>query len=148
MIEETATVVRVEGDIAWLETMRNNACGSCAANKGCGTSVLAGVLGKKATQVRALNRVQARAGDRVVVGIEDRMLVRGSLAVYAVPILALLLGAVAGDMLGKLYAVPGETLSILLGVAGLGAGFWWLRYYARRVGRDAYYQPVVLRRIP
>jgi sigma-E factor negative regulatory protein RseC len=146
LIEETATVLRTEEDVAWVETMRKSACDTCAVNKGCGTSVLSQVLGKRHTQVRALNPVGALAGETVVVGIQEQSLVRGSMAMYAVPLLGLLAGAVAGGVLDQMLQTKGEGLSLLMGLLGLMAGFWWLRRFARKISHDARYQPVVLRR--
>jgi len=42
MIEETASVVALEDDFAWVETQRKSTCGACAVNKGCGAATLAG----------------------------------------------------------------------------------------------------------
>lgn len=147
MIEETATVVEVEGDFAWVETQRETACNSCAANKGCGTSVLSKVLGQRLTRVRALNRVSAAAGDTVVIGIKESALVRGSLAVYALPLVALLLAAVAGEGYATASGGNPEVMAISFGLVGLAAGFLWVRRFSERISRDARYQPVILRRM-
>lgn len=146
MIEETASVVRTDGDFAWVETQRQSACGSCAGSKGCGTAALSKVLGKRRTEVRALNRAGARVGDRVIIGIEESALVRGSLAVYAVPLLVMLLGAGLGEALGRAPGADANSLSMGFGLIGLGLGFLWLRRFTRRASRDPRYQPVVLRR--
>lgn len=140
MIEEDAVVVATEGEVAWLETERKSTCGSCAVRKGCGTGVLANVVGRKLTRVVALNPVGAHAGDRVIVGIDERSLVRGSLAVYALPLLTLFVGALAGE------ALWGEPGAMAGGVAGLVAGLAWLRRFSRRCRTDTRFQPVILRR--
>ena len=101
MIEETAKIVELEGEFAWVETQRKSACGACAVNKGCGTATIAKVLGKKRTRVRAINRLNAKLGDEVVIGIQEQALVRGSIAVYAVPLVFLLLGGMLGEWLGQ-----------------------------------------------
>lgn len=148
MIEETAQVVAAEGEFVWVETQRQSACGSCAANQACGTATLAKVLGTRRTRVRAINRNGARIGDRVVVGIDESALIRGSLAVYAVPLFALLAGAVLGGLLSERLLVSGESLTLGLGIAGLVGGLVWLRGFTRRIRSDSRYQPVVLRRLP
>jgi sigma-E factor negative regulatory protein RseC len=147
MIEETAQVVRIDGAQVWVETRRRSTCSGCAAEKGCGTAVLSKVLGQRRTQIRVLSDMSLAVGDQVVIGIEARSLVRGSLAVYAVPLLLLLLGAV----LGKLGAGSGlwanaEAASLVLGLGGLAAGLLWLKYFTRHIQDDRNYQPVVLRR--
>lgn len=150
MIEEAAQVVSVEGEAgeyAWVETQRQSTCGGCAANQACGTATLAKVLGTRRTRVRALNREGAKVGDRVIVGIDERALIRGSLAVYAMPLLTLLGGGIVGALLSERLQVTGESLTLGLGIAGLVAGLLWLKGFTRRIRNDSRYQPVVLRRV-
>ena len=83
----------------------------------------------------------------MVIGIDERALVRGSLAVYALPILLLLLGA----FLGEFGARQGlwnnaELASIVLGILGLACGLYWLRRFTQRIINDDQYQPIVIRR--
>ena len=80
MLEETAQVVRVTADGIWVETRRQSTCSSCAAEKGCGTATLSKVLGNRRTLVRVLADMPLEVGDRVVIGIREQALVRGSLA--------------------------------------------------------------------
>lgn len=143
MIEETAKIVELDGDFAWVETQRESVCGACAVNKGCGTATIAKVLGKKRTRVRAFNRLNAKLGDQVVIGIQEQALVRGSIAVYAVPLVFLLLGGLFGEWLGQ--GSDSEGLAILFGLFGLGAGFLWLVYFSRKVRTSPSYQPDILR---
>jgi len=147
MIEETARVVAAEGEFVWVETQRQSTCGGCAARPGCGTATLAKVLGRRRTRVRALNRDAARVGDRVVVGIDEQALVRGSLAVYAVPLLGLLAGGVLGALVQTRLQLAGEALTLIAGVAGLIAGLLWVKGFTRRIRSHSRYQPVVLRRL-
>ncbi len=144
MIEERARVISVGDGHAWVETLRQSTCGTCAASKGCGTSVLAKVLGNRRSRVRAIDPVGVRLGDEVVVGIEESALVRGSLAIYTVPLIGMLAFAVAA---GALWPAAGEPVVVLAGLGGLAAGLAWVRFFARRVSGNRRYQPVVLRRL-
>ena len=144
MIEERARVISVDQGHAWVETQRRSTCGSCAASKGCGTSVLARVLGNRRSRVCAIDPVGVRLGDEVMVGIAESALVRGSLAVYTVPLIALLGAALAAR---GLWPAAGEPTVVLSGLGGLAAGLVWVRLFARRVSRDPRYQPVILRRV-
>lgn len=148
MIEEQAVVISCEGEFAWVETQRQTACGQCAVNKGCGTSVLAQVLGNRRTRVRAINPKGARAGDTVVIGLEEGAFLRGSMAVYLLPLLTLFLGGLFGEMIaGRM--VPGQEWPVLLGaLAGGLLGMWWLRRFSQRIMQDRRYQPVILSRVP
>lgn len=148
MLEETARVERIEAGEIWVETQRRSTCSSCSVNKGCGTATLAKVLGNRRTLVRVLSDLPLEPGDQVVIGIREQALVRGSLAVYAVPLLLLLTGAVMGELgAGQGLWGSAEAASVLLGLSGLVAGLLWLKVFTRRIQHDVNYQPVVLRRV-
>jgi len=141
MIEETAQVVALEQDFAWVETQRKSACGSCAASSGCGTATLQKVLGNRRSRIKALNNLPIVVGDQVVIGLEEQALIKGSIAVYAMPLLAMLGGAL---LLELMFA--SEGLTVLGGLMGLMLGFWWLKGFSRRVQSDRQYQAVVMRK--
>jgi len=146
LIEESGQVVEVQGEFAWIESERTTTCGSCAVRKGCGTSAIAKVLGQRRVRLRVLNPINASVGDNVVIGITESGLVRGSLAVYAAPLLGLFAGALAGQLLGKqLFGMQSDLLAIAGAISGFIAALIWLKHFSRSTEKDTAYQPVVLR---
>lgn len=146
MIEEQGQVVEVQGEFAWIEGERTTTCGSCAVRKGCGTSAIAKVLGQRRVRLRVLNRINARVGDHVVIGIAESGLLHGSLAVYAVPLLGLFAGALAGQLLGNMVsAMPSDFFAIAGALGGFVTALAWLKRFSRDREKDAAYQPVALR---
>ncbi len=146
MIEEHGRVIDVRDGYVWVETQRRSSCDKCSLNAGCGTSVLSRILGQRRTRVRALDTLGAKNGDEVVIGIEDAMLLRSSLAAYLVPLLGLLSGALCGGTLASALDIPAEAGSILCALAGMAGGIVWLSRHSRRTAHDRRYQPTVLRR--
>lgn len=146
MIEETATVTASAGEYAQVETQRQTACGACQVKSACGTSLLAKALGARRTSVRVLNKIGARPGDRVIVGIDESMLTRVSFIFYISPLLGLILGAAAGDWLaGQRGLAATEPFSIAGGLVGLVMGLVWLRRYTAGSARNGQPQAVILR---
>jgi len=146
VIEESGQVVEVQGEFAWIESERTSTCGGCAVRKGCGTSAIAKVLGQRRVRLRVLNRINASVGDDVVIGIAESGLVRGSLAVYAAPLLGLFAGALAGQLLGtQVFGMSSDLLAIGGAISGFVAALIWLKRFSRRTEKDTAYQPVVLR---
>lgn len=147
MIEQTALVVAVEGELAEVEIQRLSACGDCSARSGCGSALLAGLFGKRRSRLRVLNRIQARPGERVVIGLRERPFLRAAFALYATPLLAMIGGALTGEWLVQRSASAAVELGALIGgLSGLIAGFVWLRRFARKSQHHGDYRPVVLRR--
>lgn len=150
VIEEQAQVVHVEDREVWVETQRQSACGQCSVNKGCGTAVIGKVLGKKSSRVQVLNpnNISVDMGDRVLIGIEEQALVKGSMAIYLMPLLAMFLFGLLGEVLADQFALASPDAFIaVLSVVGLAVGFLWLRLFARGIAQDARYQPILLRRL-
>ncbi|MGD2073585.1 MAG: SoxR reducing system RseC family protein [Gammaproteobacteria bacterium] len=148
MLEETARVVAIEGRQVWVETERRSSCSACSVQKGCGSAALAKVLGQRRSRLRVLSDMPLSVGDRVIIGVREHAVVRGSLAVYAVPLVMLLFGALAGELGARQFLWrSGELASIILGVGGLVAGVWWLKAFSGHISNNPDYQPVVLRRL-
>lgn len=139
MITETGKVIAIKGDQVWVQTIRASACQSCSARSGCGQRALASVSGGRANQILVANTINARVGDDVTIGIEERALLGASMRVYALPLVAMVLATIAGHNL-----TGGSDLGAMLGaVAGLGGGFVLTRLFTDR--RDGY-EPRLLRR--
>jgi sigma-E factor negative regulatory protein RseC len=127
MIEEQARVVRLDGSFAEIAIEKRPACGSCAAKTGCGTSILAAWFPQRQLRFRLRNDVGARSGDRVVVGLDEGMLQRSSMLLYAFPLVGLLLGAIAGERVFEFLALPAELGAVLIGLLGLIAALLLVR---------------------
>ena len=146
MIEEQGRVVARDGDSVEIVTERHSACGGCAARSGCGTGAIAKVLGRKRLRLRVVNSIDAHVGDRVVIGIDESGVVRGSLAVYAVPLAGLFAGATGFHLAGLYLSLSASDLPAIAGaVLGFVAGLVWLRRFGRVTATDKAFQPVVLR---
>ena len=146
MIEQSATVIKVEGDELVLETQPESTCQSCAVNKGCGTSVLAGMVGNKAIYFRLPNTLSASKGDRVVLGLPEHAVVKGSAIVYLLPLLAMVAVAILTDHMLAVdadkrdLAIAFISLVALVLTAALGGLLF------KNKGTRQRYTPVLLRK--
>lgn len=141
MILETGTVVAIESDSLWVETIQKSACDACVAEKGCGQKFLSKLAGKT-TSIRVLLNGQSRKdfslGQTVTIGIPENVIVLASLLVYLMPVV----GAVAG---AALIGSSGTDLQAMVGaVAGLLAGAWLVRMHSTRSRNDLRYNPVLI----
>jgi sigma-E factor negative regulatory protein RseC len=152
MIEEQAQVVAIQDGQLVLQAQTQSACGSCAVNKGCGTSVLAKVVGRKFTRFQVDNRIDAQVGDTVVVGIAEDALLKGSMMMYILPVMSMLIFAVVGDQMLADH-LPGDDLSqrdlmvALAALIGFVSGALLSRWYFRQYQSVRLFSPVVLRKI-
>jgi len=147
MIEEQIEVIEVIGDQLVLQAETKSACGSCAVNKGCGTSVLAKVVGQKFTRFQVENNVSAVAGDTVVVGIPEDALLKGSLVMYVLPVLSMLFSALICDFFLPELMQFRDLVIAGFSISGLILGFLLSRWYFQLQSNARHFSPVVLRKI-
>ncbi len=147
MIEEQAEVAEVIGDQLILQARTKSVCGSCAVSKGCGTSVLSKVVGRKFTRFQVDNSVNAVAGDTVVVGIPEDALVKGSMVMYILPVFFMLVFALLSEFFLS-HSLQSRDLAIAgFSITGLILGFFLSKWYFQRRSNMQHFSPVVLRKI-
>ncbi|MFA6178445.1 MAG: SoxR reducing system RseC family protein [Candidatus Methylopumilus sp.] len=144
MIEEHAIVVDVDNDTAMLEIVRKTPCGLCGQTRGCGISLWGRLFGHRSNIFKAANQINAKAGDAVIVGIEEQALLFSSMLVYGIPLAALLLGALLAGVLApsELHA---DGTAMIGAALGLVLGLLWVKVHSAGRGLDARYRPVILR---
>ena len=146
MITETGRVVAIEKKGLWVETIRKTTCGSCSVQKGCGHGVLNKLGSKRSNHIRVLYDEQCSTfavDDEVSIGIPEQLIVAASFIVYMIPLLSLLLGAVAGGAL--LQAAWGETVAGIVGaVSGFLIGLGLVKWHGSKTYNSTLYQPRLL----
>jgi len=153
MIEERGRVVALEQSGIWVETVQRSGCHGCAAKSGCGTGLL-GDFWAKASQVRVSvappSLEQIKLHDTVVIGVAENTLAASALVVYLLPLVMLVLGALAGDALMASLAtdavLKGEAGAIAGAVAGLILGALMIRLYSYRNRDNPAMAPQFLRK--
>jgi len=145
MIETEAVVVKIENAVAYVHAERKSSCSGCSESS-CGTSVLANFFGQKTPIYRVSNEVGAKVGDRVVVGLNESDLFKGTLLLYLFPLLLLFVGAVAGSALA-VSAEAKDGYSVVGAFIGLVVGFIGLKLLSSKMGLGRQFQPVILSRM-
>jgi sigma-E factor negative regulatory protein RseC len=146
MIEEHATVLQVDGTHAIVATQQRAACGSCASEGSCSTTVLSGLFKRRPNQLKVLNPIAAQPGEQVVIGLQEQALLKVSLTAYLLPLACMLLSAIAVQALTERFMLRfGELPTILGGLLGLIIGLFLFKALSRRRVSDPNYQAVILR---
>jgi sigma-E factor negative regulatory protein RseC len=145
MIEELAKVVKIENHQVWVESGQNNACGGCLQKASCTTNALGNVLKKKSVPVDS--NIQLKTGDEVMVAIDESLLLRASLLLYLLPLIALFTGAGIADWL-----LADNILYVDLWIAGSAFlsflfSLWLINKAQSLLILNYYARPVVVRKI-
>jgi|Deesub1362A_J573_1020465.scaffolds.fasta_scaffold00034_60 sigma-E factor negative regulatory protein RseC len=137
-MEETGVVLSTQGRLARVLVKRKEGiCDKCTA----GTCHLS----DRGAELEALNLVDARPGQQVKVVLQPYTYVKGSLIIYGLPVLGLILGAVLGKELlaPKLSGMDADLVSAFTGFSAFLLLFLAARLWGRRAERKLQYKPVI-----
>ena len=147
MIEETAVVIKAEGHTVWLESNGSAGCGQCKSKSGCGQTVFSELFGIEKARFKAESKELLKEGDHVLLGIDERALVRGSMLVYLFPLFAMIIVAALAAGVSSLLKISHEGLIISGGLMGLYAGFRFARKRAAILTKIKSFQPIILKHL-
>ena len=97
MLETRAIVIHVHGSEALVEASVEGGCGHCNSENGCGSNKLSQMFCSKTRQFRVKNEANANVGDEVQITLQDGVLLRSSMLIYALPLMLLLGGGMMGS---------------------------------------------------
>jgi len=146
LLTETARIVKVEQDAIWVMATEKTACGGCAEQKGCGTGALAQWMARKSLLRVAIKDKPAdlfHCEDEVVIGVPEEVVISGTLLLYVLPLLAMIIGAGIGywQFATDLATATFAAIGLLTG------GYLAARQSARR-NDPAKIHPVLLEHLP
>lgn len=135
MMRERGVVEKSSPQKALVRIERSSACATCESRGSCH------VQNDKHFVVEVVNELGAKAGDVVEISMPSGNVIKASLAVYSLPVLGLLLGALSGGSLAEALNVTPTTASLLGGGAGLMVSIGVLRRFDRSVRSRPGYSP-------
>ena len=114
-------VVKIENNKMFLNVDNKNSCGSCAANKSCGTGVLARYFDHFNTVAYPL-RPGVKEGDLITLEISNKTLFLRAFALYIAPLLVVFITLFVMQIFEFI-----ESIQILVSIVILLATFITLR---------------------
>ena len=134
MIEQQGKVVAVANGKACVRLGGASGCPSCDAGRGCGAGVFGRLLKRKPVILELENRVNARQGQPVMVGIPEASFLRMIARLYLYPLLAAIAGAALCYYLSGLAEsgpASSDMITLMGGLTGGAAVILWNRKASR-----------------
>ena len=137
MIEEIGVVTSIEGLTARVDVPKKSTCEGCTA----GTCI----TGEQSMEIIAVNKAGAKVGQKVKVLVHSYAYMRGTMIVYGIPALALVLGAVFGKeaMPGFFGGTDPDTLSAIFGFGFLALSVIGVKIWSNRETSNTELTPVI-----
>jgi sigma-E factor negative regulatory protein RseC len=148
MIEESALVISNDGNYIVIEILKKSSCGSCSVNKACGTGIISNYLKPKTIKYSIENTINAKVGDTIIIGINERVFLIGSFLMYILPLFFMLLFAILGDFIAtKATLMNSEIFVILMSGTGFIFSFVFMRYLLKNKLNLLHFNPELIRKL-
>lgn len=149
MLTETGRVVAQDEAGFWVETIRRSTCGTCAAQKGCGHSLINRISDGKRNFIHVLpgkySLDACNLDDEIRFSIPEEVILRGSFIAYMLPLFCMLAVSVLfSQWLGTALNLSQDAAAAIGAIVGLAVGFALVRWHALRHRQDINYQPVLI----
>jgi sigma-E factor negative regulatory protein RseC len=141
MVEEFGSIVELKGrEVAVVLCEKSTFCQNCASMESCQVGD-----DNKSKLVEALNTLGAEVGDRVKLAVSSKTFLQSSFLLYIVPLIALIVGAVCGEVLGSTLEVGPDPnlLAAVLGTAFMVASFFVIRVGSRAIPKESFMPRIV-----
>lgn len=140
MATEQGVVIKTDAGAAWVKTVKTGACAGCSARESCHAS-----SGGEEMEVKVINEVGAKAGDRIVLSFETGSLLKATFLLYIFPILLLILGAVIGQEAASYLGFNASGSSALIGFSFFGVALLIVRFKANQLAKRKEYRPKIIK---
>jgi sigma-E factor negative regulatory protein RseC len=137
MIEEIGMVKSTSGMMAIVTVPRKSACEGCTAGI-CKPE-------EQSMEIEAVNHAGAVAGQRVRVAIKSLAYMKGSMVVYGLPAIGLVVGAVLGKEVLSVFVkgIDPDILSAAVGFAVFGISLVIVKIWSNSTGNKSDSKPVI-----
>lgn len=137
-MKEIGVIKEISGSTAIVSVQRQSACDSCPGGSICK------LVGNEA-QIEAINKANARVGDIVEVKFMPYTYLKGTIFVYGIPALMLIVGAIIGkEILGRFFSnIDPDLLAALTGLSLFILSFFFIKLFSKNLGTKKEYMPVI-----
>lgn len=144
MVQETGTVEQLRDSVALVATGKSLFRACCSA-----LGLSRPAADGRSVLVETRNLLGAAVGDRVRLAVRTGRFMLGLFLLYAVPLLALIGGAVLGEILGAFFTLKLDPhlLAAIFGIAFMVGFFFIVRVGRRVIPRDSF-MPEILEILP
>jgi sigma-E factor negative regulatory protein RseC len=147
MIVETATVQSVGTSGVNVVTNKKSGCHQCKSADTCSTSILANYFGNKQMDLKLQTELTLHVGDSVDIGLDEQVFLKLTLLMYLLPLFALILSAVLGEVLATFLLIENELLTISFAALGFITSLMLLKRFKSSWLNPQKLHPVILKKV-
>ena len=133
MKTEQGLVIEVIKDVAKIKVGRHNDCKNCGA-----------CPGEDSVIISANNKVGAKPGQRVVFEVKEENVLMGAFVVFVLPLIAVFVGALLGNFVGKYIQADIHVSQITGGIIAFVLAIIFVKLFDRATSKSNKSNPEVI----
>ena len=138
VVKEQGVIEKVLGRKVVVRVQKGSACEHCKSRDMCN-------IQEREMQVEVINNLQAKAGDLVELSMPEGTVIKLSLIVYILPIIALMIGAFAGGALAAPLRMNQSLAAVIGGGILMIASYYVLKKFDRAAESNDGFHPRMTR---
>lgn len=142
MVTERGVIEDLSGRKAMVRIKQNSACATCQSRDSCE------VASGRSMVVEVDNGLGGGKGDHVELSVPAGTLVKISLLVYILPVIAMIGGAFLGGAVAGAFNLPVSAGSVVGGFSFMGVVFYLLKRFDRSLRARGEFGPRITRILP
>jgi len=133
MIEQNVQVLRSDRDSIWVRMGSRSGCTACDNGKGCGAGLFTKLIQRKPVTLKLVrSEMNVEAGQMLTLAFPGQVYMKLVLASYGWPLVAALVGALAGHSLATMSALQPVVIDLAALAGGVLAAVLTLRLFRHR----------------
>lgn len=140
MATEQGIIIKTDSDTAWTKTIRKSSCKGCSSSESCSES-----KSKEEMIVEISNPIGAKVGDLVIFSFNSILLFKVLFMMYVLPILCMIIGALAGHKLALHYNYNDSAVSAFFAFLFFFLAIFMIRIRSNKLSKKNTYKPKIIR---
>ncbi|MDT0603526.1 SoxR reducing system RseC family protein [Thalassotalea castellviae] len=124
MIKEEARVTAITQDSVTVESIVKSTCSGCQQLESCGSGQIAKAFPQKKTTYTVRSELSVKVGDRVIIGLSEKLLLSAAWQVYIWPLIGLFIGSFLGQSLLDANLISHELWALPMAILGGYLGYF------------------------
>lgn len=148
MIEEQAQVTGIANGNVTVESIVKSTCSGCQQLESCGSGQIAKAFPQKKTTYTVCSKLPVKVGDRVIIGLSEKLLLSAAWQVYMWPLIGLFIGSFLGQTLVGNSTLPHELWALPFAILGGYSGFFLAKRQQKNTLHKQEWLPTLLKVLP
>jgi sigma-E factor negative regulatory protein RseC len=145
MIEEQAQVTAIEQGNITVQSIVKSTCSGCQQLESCGSGQIAKAFPQKKITYTLFSDLPVKVGDKVIIGLSEKLLLSAAWQVYMWPLIGLFIGGFLGNTLLEHRLIAHELLALPLALLGSFLGFALAKRQQDKITNEPEWLPTLLK---